>query len=295
MSTSEPVDRSRIEKHVEEILAKTPSWLSNRRPNPNIIARRRLEEPDNPRWWEPLPEGASLEEIIADNDKYFAALDQERLEAIGGAARPALPRSGDTLRVYEVPVFAVVRVTKLGSFNAIDDDTDLLGETVIMWTQGIENTERFAEARWVRGVLTPNNAKLWADGELAWLSSDGEVELIDPPTYIGQPKDYIPEVASVELPERDHVEDWPYLLWNSEPLWTALRGLNGPDQAIETILCALTVAPKTLWPFLEAGLKDQHKELVQEGYSGEEMPWRDQNEPRWDNYAWGWYDPDDDD
>ena len=104
-------------------------------------------------------------------------------------------KPGTTLEVWEVPAFSRVRVTKLGSFNGIGDDTELLDAEVIMWTSEQEvddiNDQLFGEMK-VRGVLTPNDAEAWQAGELWWLSEDGEVEMIAPPTYIGQPEDYVP-------------------------------------------------------------------------------------------------------
>jgi len=86
-----------------------------------------------------------------------------------------------------------------------------------MWTSTEENHQPFAGHVKVRGVLNPNNAAAWKAGKLSWMSADGEVELIDPPTYIGQPEDYIPNIPAVKLPEPQSVSvdmlyNWPALI-----------------------------------------------------------------------------------
>ena len=254
------------------------------------------ENPDDPQFREPLPDGASPPELIENNDRYFVAMEQqlkeeweqqlkEEYEEEFGA--PPSLEAGDTLRVEQTPAFSRVRVTKLGSFNTIGDDTELIGTEVIMWTGDTDNHNPFSDNVEVRGVLTPGNADAWQAGELSWLSADGEVEIIAPPTYIGRPEDYIPATAPVELPEntgRDMFYNWPSLIWDSMPLYRGMVPLTDAQSALELILCALKVAPPVpdVQAFLLAGLKARYAEYVKDGFWDE--PWLTATGPAWDYF-----------
>lgn len=225
-------------------------------------------------------DGKSIAELEAE-------LEAERLAVLGDEPQLVpLPKRGDKLRTDKAPAFARVRVTKLGSFNTIGDDTELLGTVVILWTGTQENHNPFGGGRSVRGVLTPDNPTTWRAGELSWLSADGEVELIDPPTYIGQPEDFIPATAPVDLPEKtgsDRFSNWPPLIWDAYQLYRAMAPLTDEQSAIEIILCALKVAPPVaqLQAFLLSGLKARYAEYAEDTFWND--PWVHAAGPDWLN------------
>lgn len=78
-----------------------------------------------------------------------------------------------------MPHFSRARVVALGSLDTSPEDADLLGATIITWTQLDTSSEIFAEVD-IRGVIDPNN-------ELRWLSGDAMFEVIDWPCYADQP------------------------------------------------------------------------------------------------------------
>lgn len=228
---------------------------------------------------------AKSDDELEDIDRDWLAFDAERAKYRKTPPVP-LPKRGDTLQADKAPAFARVRVTKLGSFNTIGDDTELLGTVVILWTGTQENHNPFSGEVRVRGVLTPENPSAWRAGELSWLSADGEVELIDPPTYIGQPEDFIPATAPVDLPEktsRDMFYNWPSLIWDAMTLYEAMAPLIDCQSATEIILCALKVAPPVaqLQAFLLSGLKARYAEYTKDTFWDD--PWLHDAGPDWLN------------
>jgi hypothetical protein len=182
------------------------------------------------------------------------------------------------VRVDQAPIFARVRVVKLGSMDTTDADLKLLGATVITWTNMEKSDDIFAEVE-VRGVLTPDDEVAWTIGELAWLSGDAEVEILDPPRYAGQPEDLIPLAQPIQSPpDVGSPGGWPPLIWKSMPLYRALVPLDDALGCVETLLCALSVAPPTfdVQPYLLAGLKARYAKMLREGdlYSEREYRWR---------------------
>ena len=228
---------------------------------------------------------AKSDDELEDIDRDWLAFDAERAKYRKTPPVP-LPKRGDTLQTDKAPAFARVRVTKLGSFNTIGDDTELLGTVVILWTGTQENHNPFSGEVRVRGVLTPENPSAWRAGELSWLSADGEVELIDPPTYIGRPEDFIPATAPVDLPEktsRDMFYNWPSLIWDAMTLYEAMAPLIDCQSATEIILCALKVAPPVaqLQAFLLSGLKARYAEYTKDTFWDD--PWLHAAGPDWLN------------
>ena len=228
---------------------------------------------------------AKSDDELEDIDRDWLAFDAERAKYRKTPPVP-LPKRGDTLQADKAPAFARVRVTKLGSFNTIGDDTELLGTVVILWTGTQENHNPFSGKVRVRGVLTPDNPTAWRAGELSWLSADGEVELIDPPTYIGRPEDFIPATAPVDLPEktgRDMFYNWPSLIWDAMTLYEAMAPLIDCQSATEIILCALKVAPPVaqLQAFLLSGLKARYAEYTKDTFWDD--PWLHAAGPDWLN------------
>jgi hypothetical protein len=188
------------------------------------------------------------------------------------------PHTGKSIRVDKAPIFARVKVRKLGSLDTHPGDLELLGQTVITWTEMERSSDMFAEVQ-VRGILRPENEVAWTVGELWFLSGDAEVEIIDPPLYAGQPEDLIPLAEPVKPPaSTGSREGWPPLIWRSMPLYRALVPLDGGVSSVETLLCALSVAPPTfdVKPWLLAGLKARHADLLRDGdlYSPKEYRWR---------------------
>jgi hypothetical protein len=241
----------------------------------------------------PEPDGRdSPNDLTVESMEKFFDKIEERRDA--SREKPTiLPGRGAVIRVGGTPPFARVRVTKLGSFNTIGDDSELLGTTVIMWTQSENNHNPFADDVEVRGVLTPESRAAWKAGELSWLSADGEVELIEPPSYVGRPEDFIPAVSPVELPAPKRISlssDWPSLIWDSVILYYAMVPLDDPLNCLETILCALEVAPPVpeLRAFLLAGLKARHKEFLRNrsSYTSEDLRWLHEDSPDWQHGRW---------
>jgi hypothetical protein len=232
---------------------------------------------------------ASLDDLVDT----FAGQEPPATEAIQPATTQAvepvkqadiLQGTGKTLRMDEAPIFARVRVKKLGSLDTHPEAPELIGETVITWTEMERSKNIFAEVQ-VRGILRPENEVAWTIGELWGISGDAEVEIIDPPLYAGQPEDLIPLAEPVKPPANTGSrEGWPPLIWRSMPLYRALVPLDDCLNCVETILCALSVAPPTfdVEPWLLAGLKARHAELLREGdlYSPKEYRWRYKPGPR---------------
>jgi hypothetical protein len=196
-----------------------------------------------------------------------------------------------TLRMDETPVFSRVRVASLGSLDTGPEDAELLGATVITWTQLEDSGDVFAEVE-VRGIITPKN-------ELHWLSGDAEVEVIEWPRYADQPENLIPQarprrtpsgVNGVELDGMtvDTPDGWPPLVWKSVNLHSSIRGWNDPEHSVEMILCALAVAPDVgdLRPTLLAGLKARYARLARDArtYPPERYPWCRQDGPETDRW-----------
>ncbi len=178
-----------------------------------------------------------------------------------------LPGTGRTLRIDQTPLFARVRLTKLGSLDTDSRDHDLLGQTVITWTDMERSKDIFAEVE-VRGILQPENEVAWQIGELWWLSGDAEVEIIDPPRYAGRPEELIRHAQPVQGPSNPgRRDDWPPLIWRCESLLRALEPLDDNLSCVNTILCALSVAPPTfdIVPWLLAGLKARYAGLLRDG------------------------------
>jgi hypothetical protein len=109
------------------------------------------------------------------------------------------------------------------------------------------------------------------------------VELIDPPTYIGQPEDFIPATAPVDLPKKTMSRNWPSLIWDAMPLYKAMAPLIDCESATEIILCALKVAPPVaqLQAFLLSGLKARYEEYAKDTFWND--PWLHTAGPDWLN------------
>lgn len=147
-----------------------------------------------------------------------------------------------------------------------------MGSMVIPWTSLEPSDDVFADVE-NRGVLT-------SGAELYWMAGDTEVDMVELPHYAGKPEDFIPHARPIASPAGSsaHVdtgEGWPPLIWRSETLHRAVRGLSDHDVSVEVILCALTVAPDDgdLRPMLLASLKARYAALMRHGdlYP---QPWR---------------------
>jgi hypothetical protein len=235
------------------------------------------------------PRSISVADLIAEIERDIAADEKAREEeaAREAARKKPLPERGAILQVAETPLFARVRVTKLGSFNTIDDDSELLGATVIMWTHEETPNNPFAKNVGVRGVLTPENKAAWEAAKRSWLSADGEVELIDPPTYAGRPDRLLAARGGVKPSKRVAAimdSDWSPNAPSSLYMALVLAILEAPvDTALELILCALKVAPPFAYmqAFLLSNLKALHEEHVKDGFW--DAPWLHAAGPDWLN------------
>ncbi|MCU1698973.1 MAG: hypothetical protein JWR34_5036 [Mycobacterium sp.] len=191
------------------------------------------------------------------------------------------------MRLDKTPVFCVARVTALGSLDATPNEGELLGATIMPWTDLRQSTDVFAEVD-VRGVLTPPST------ELCWLSGDAEVEVVQRPRYAGLPEDLVAQATPTQSPAGvnggvmpgltfDTAEGWHPLIWDSNTLFSAIRGWTDPELSVQIILCALAVAPddSDLRPMLLAGLKARYARVTGEPnvYPPAGYPWRRQAAP----------------
>jgi hypothetical protein len=176
------------------------------------------------------------------------------------------------LRLDETPIFSRVRVTAVGSLSTSHEDSKLLGDTVITWTSLESSGDAFAEVD-VRGVLTCRS-------KLRWMAGDTEVEMIELPQYAGMPEDLVLQARPIASPKGDALSDdeWPPLIRHSYPLRRVANEWDDYDDAVEVILCALSVAPDAgdLCPMLLALLKANHARVVRHKYR---QPWRTQVGP----------------
>ncbi len=223
--------------------------------------------------------------VDAFAEREAANTDAARKAIVPAAPTQIRPTSGTvrTIRIDEAPIFARVRVVKLGSLDTLRSDLALLGETVITWTEMQRSNDIFAEVE-IRGILRPENEVAWTIGELSWLSGDAEVEIIEPPRYAGQPEDLIALAQPVKGPQNPGSRDgWPPLIWQSDPLHSALVPLQSSLPCVDTLLCALSVAPPTfdVVPWLLAGLKARYAQVLREADSWPERSyyWRYQDGP----------------
>lgn len=190
------------------------------------------------------------------------------------------------MRADEVPHFSRARVVALGSLDTSPEDADLLGATIITWTQLDTSSEIFAEVD-IRGVIDPNN-------ELRWLSGDAMLEVIDWPRYADQPENLIAQAGPMQTPSgvasaafgggsMDTSEGWNPLIWQSQPLYAAIRPIVDYEIAVETLLCALAVAPEIgdLRPTLLAGLRARYAKVARDTrtYPPARYPWLRSAEP----------------
>jgi hypothetical protein len=81
----------------------------------------------------------------------------------------------------------------------------------------------------------------------------------------------------------DTAERWPPLIWDSNTLFSAVRGWTDPQISVQIILCALAVAPDEgdLRPTLLAGLKARYARVTREPnvYPPAQYAWHRQREP----------------
>jgi hypothetical protein len=195
------------------------------------------------------------------------------------------------MRVDETPIFSVARVTALGSLDTRARDAELLGATIVPWTDLRKSNDVFAEVD-VRGVLISPTT------ELRWLSGDAEVEIVQRPRYAGLPEELVPEAGPMQSPAGvnggvlpgltfDTGEGWHPLIWDSNTLYSAIRGWSDPEISVQIILCALAVAPDDddLRPMLLAGLKARYARVTREPsvYPPARYPWRRQAAPDLDS------------
>jgi hypothetical protein len=191
------------------------------------------------------------------------------------------------VRLDQTPVFCVARVTALGSLDTSDQDAEMLGATIVPWTDLRHSNDVFAEVD-VRGVLVPPAT------EFRWLSGDAEVEITQPPRYAGLPEQLVAQARPVQSPAGvnggtmpgltfDTPEGWHPLIWDSNTLFSAIRGWTDPEISVQIILCALAVAPDDgdLRSMLLAGLKARYARVTRQPnvYPPVRYPWHRKSEP----------------
>jgi hypothetical protein len=191
-----------------------------------------------------------------------------------------------SVRLDKTPVFCVARVRDLGSVDTGAKDAELLSATIVPWTDLRQGNDVFAEVT-IRGVLTSPTT------ELRWLSGDAEVEIVQRPRYAGRPEDLVAEATPLQSPTGvnggampglrfDTAEGWHPLIWESNTLYSAIRGWSDPEISVQIILCALAVAPDEddLRPILLAGLKARYARVMREPnvFPPAQYPWRNRYE-----------------
>jgi hypothetical protein len=160
-------------------------------------------------------------------------------------------------------------------------DAELMGETVITWTDLRQSIDVFAEVD-IRGLLT-------ATAELRWLSGDAEVEIVERPHYADLPENLVSQAQPLPTPSGvnggnapgltfDTPAGWPPLIWESNTLFSAVRGWDDPQIAVQIILCALAVAPDEddVRSTLLAALKARYARVTRDSdvYAPAQYPWR---------------------
>jgi len=232
--------------------------------------------PPPPGWYPDPTGGSNLRWFDGARWTHHTAAPQSSGQAVKAAS----------VRLDKTPVFSVARVTDLGSLDTGAKDAELLGATVVPWTDLRQSNDVFAEVN-IRGVLTSPTT------ELRWLSGDAEVEIVQRPRYAGLPEDLVAEARSMQSPTGvnggampgltfDTAEGWHPLIWESNTLYSAIRGWSDPEISVQIILCALAVAPDEddLRPILLAGLKASYARVTREPnvFPPAQYPWRRQRE-----------------
>ena len=120
------------------------------------------------------------------------------------------------------------------------------------------------------------------------------LEVINWPRYADQPENLIAQAGPMQTPSgvasaafaggsMDTSDGWNPLIWASQPLYAAIRPTVDYEIAVETLLCALAVAPETgdLRPILLAGLRARYAKVARDKntYPPAQYPWRRQVEP----------------
>lgn len=107
-----------------------------------------------------------------------------------------------------------------------------MGATIVPWTELRQSNDVFAEVD-IRGVLTPPTT------ELRFLSGDAEIEIVQRPRYAGLPENLVAEATPMQSPAGvnggampglsfDTAAGWHPLIWESNTLFSAIRGWSDP-------------------------------------------------------------------
>jgi len=183
----------------------------------------------------------------------------------------------------DAPAFSRVRVADFGTVSEIEDVVleNGIDDEVAIWTRCVRAANPFATVE-MRGVLDRHAG-------IAWLPDDAQIQIVQWPRYAGRPEVLADSAEPVEPPEgsRGSVatpQGWPRLIWNSDLVFTPVQGWDDPQTAVETLLCALTVAPYDepgLRPMLLAALKARLARVTKDPrtYPPEEFPWLNRTAP----------------
>ena len=135
---------------------------------------------------------------------------------------------------------------------------------------------------------------------LVWLPDDALAEIVEGPRCAGQPETLAAAAMPVEPPEGSKgtlttSEGWPRLMWQSDLAFSPVQGWDDAELAVETLLCALSVAPaaeRGLRPMLLAALKARYAKVVKDPdtYPPGRCPWAGRSTPGEDmlEYLRGW-------
>lgn len=179
------------------------------------------------------------------------------------------------MKLQGVPTFSRIRVTDWGSVHWIDDFPGAIDDVVTVWTQCQSVDNPFATVE-VRGVLDRHAG-------LVWLPDDAEAEIVEQVRYAGMPEDLVLLATPIEAPAGSKgtvksADGWPELNWTSNTLYSPVQGFSDPELSVQTILCALNVAPDEgdLRPMLLAALAARYAKVLKnpDTYPPERYPWR---------------------
>ena len=185
------------------------------------------------------------------------------------------------MQLAQAATFSQVRITDPGSIGDIGGELSAVDVEVAIWTRCARPVNPFATVD-IRGVAD-------SAGGLIWLPGDAEVQVARGPRYAGPPEDLAKLATRVEAPEGSKgalktADGWPPLIWGSDIVLSAVQGWNDPELAVETLMCAIAVAPDRdplLRPMLLAGLRAQLSALARDPgtYPPSRYPWRGRDEP----------------
>ncbi len=200
-----------------------------------------------------------------------------RVVANSGRQTVCASRYRLAMLLRDVATFSRVRFLTFGSVDEVDADPSAVDNVAVVWTGLTRDENQFATVE-IRGVIDRHCG-------LVWLPEDAEVEVVAGPQYAGQPEELIKLAVPVAAPSGSRGEGmvtpdgWPDLIWSSEVVFSPVQGWDDPELSVETLMCALAVAPEQDQPtrmMLLAALKARYAKVVKNPrtYPAARYPWR---------------------